>query len=318
MTLRQRAGRPRAMQSKPVFMDTVFNEPERILSLIRETAPYQTLPAHYGVEGESEYDAHALFRHAMTDDAFLQNPNWIAAAKTSFAATIVEPVRCLLNCSGPMDELSVHIDLPTFRGFVPAARTKQLLMAMIHSGLFYDWMVPFASGLAWFYEGEGGSFLYWEDGVEAPPRIVHPPFWNTGVMSDNEAMFHAVSAVGTAEARATFSGLVRRSDRLFPIGDDGWEIRDDRRVAARLDRTALRMSLLWKARVFRDEVHRASFEDNALDLTPDLIAEVFLENLTARGVAFEQPSDPLDQGWQDFLARTYPPPFAVSTADYVN
>jgi hypothetical protein len=193
-----------------------------------------------------------------------------------------------------MDELSVHIDLPTFRGFVPAAGTRQLLMAR-----------------------SGGSFLYWADGVEAPPRIARPPFWNTGVMSDNEAMFHPVSAVGTAEGRATFAGLVRRSDRLFAVGDDGWEIRDDRRVAARLDRTALRMSLLWKARVFCDEGHRASFGDSAFDLTPDLIAEVFPENLAARGVASEQPSDPLGSGWQDFLARSYPPPFIAATSNYV-
>jgi hypothetical protein len=318
MTTLQRAGRPKAMQSRPVFMEAVFDDPDHIVELIHETAPYQTLPAYYGVQGASEYDAHSLFRHAMTDEAFLHNPNWIAAARASFGAAIVEPVRCLLNASGPMEELAVHIDLPTFRGFAPGAETKHLLMAMIHSGLFYDWMVPFASGLAWFYRGTGGSFLYWADGVEAPPQMVHPPFWNIGVMSDNEAMFHAVSPVGSAEDRARFAGLVRRSDRLHHLGGDSWEIRDEERLAARLDRSGLRVSLLWKARVFRDEEHRKSFEDSDLDLTPDLISDVFLQDLREKGIAADEPSDPLDPAWQQFLARSYPPPFTAATADYVN
>ena len=182
------SGRPKAMRSKPVFMDSVFDDPDGVMRLIRDKAPFQTLPAHYGVMGESDYDAHALFRHALTDDVFLHNSNWIEAARKSFDAGIVHPVKCLLNLSAPMEELGVHIDLPTFRGFDPASEIKRLLMAMIHSALFYDWMVPFASGLVWFYRGEGGAFLYWDEGVEAPPSIVRPPFWNTALEEDPNAI----------------------------------------------------------------------------------------------------------------------------------
>jgi hypothetical protein len=317
MTLLQRAGRPKAMQSRPVFMDAVFDDPDHAMALIERAAPHQTLPAYHGAQFANEYSGQALFRHAMTDDLFLHNPNWIAAARASFGATIVEPVRCLLNCSAPMGEIQAHTDLPTFRGFVPDNATGKLLRAMIHSGLFFDWMVPFASGLVWFYRGEGGAFLYWPDGTDAPPQVIRPPFWNCGLMSDNEAMYHAVSAVGAAEDREEFSGI-RQSDRLFHRGGHSWEIGDDERVAARLDRSRLRMSLLWRARVFRDEAHRASFEDSAFDLTPELIAEVFLEDLRARGIAVEEPSDPFDPAWQDFLARSYPPSFTPATADYVN
>jgi hypothetical protein len=312
-----RAGRPKAMQSRPVFMDAVFDDPDHAMRLIRETAPYPTLTAHYDAPPGSQYDGQALFRHAMTDDTFLHNPNWIAAARQCFGAGIVQPIRCLLNLNAPMDEMGAHIDLPTFRGFTPGVEMRGLLMAMIHSGLFYDWMVQFASGLAWFYAGEGGEFLYWDDGIEAPPHIVRPPLWNVGVMSDNEAMFHAVAGVGQPQERERFAALIRRNDRLFPVGSDAWEIRDDERVGARLEATELRMSLLWKARVFRDEAHLASFEDSALDLTPETIAEVFLEDLAARDIAVKQPSDPLAADWQDFLAQTYPPPFTPKTADYV-
>jgi len=317
MITKTRHGRPKAMQSKPVFMDAVFDDPGAAMRNIREKAPYPTLPAHYNVQGASEYDRHAFFRDALTDDFFLHNPRWIAAAIEAFGAAIVHPVRCLINLSAPMEEMGAHIDLPSFRGFVPGTETKDLLTAMMHSGLFYDWMVPFASGLTWFYRGEGGEFLYWADGTSAPPHVLKPPFCNSGLMSDNEAMFHAVGAVGSAEGRNRFTGLLRRTYLLHAASDDAWEIRDGERCVAALDPADLRISLLWKARVFRDEAHMASFDDKRFDLTPELIAEVFLDDLTKRGAQVTEPSDPLDAQWQAFLVKTYPPPFTPATADYV-
>lgn len=318
MTVKGDTGRPRAMQSKPVFMDAVFDDAGEAFRLIRQSGPFETLPSYHKAEGDSPYDDHLLFRHALTDDMFLHNPTWTDAARQAFGAGIVQPARCLLNLYGPMEELVAHTDLPTFRGFDPTGATKGLLSAMIHSQLFFDWMVPFASGLVWFYRGEGGSFLYWEDGTEAPPKIVHPPFWNTGLMSDNEAMFHAVSAVGSPQDRRRFGGLVRRSDLLLAVDEEDWEIRrEDGRIAARLGPDELRISLLWRARIFRDEAHMESFEDTTYDLTPELIADVFLEDLARRGEKVAEPGDPFDPEWQAFLVKAYPPPFTAATADYL-
>jgi hypothetical protein len=134
-------------------------------------------------------------------------------------------------------------------------------------------------------------------------------------MSDNEAMYHAVAPTGSAEARDRFAGQLGREDRLWPLEDGAWEIRDDRRAAARFDEGELRMSLLWKARVFRDEAHRASFDDDRFDLTPERIAEVFLADLAARGLAVKEPSDPHDPAWQDMLVEMYPQTFTARTVD---
>lgn len=311
-------GRPSAMQAKPVIMPAVFDDPARAVDLIRQGAPYRTLPEFYGSPGGGDdYGASAMFRESLTDPFFLENPNWIAAARASFGADVIEPLRCLLNVYAPMDELKVHHDMPTFRGFTPTAETRHLFMAMMKSGLFYDWMVQFASGLVWFYRGEGGEFLYWEHGAGAPPKVVRPPFWNMGVMSDNEAMFHAVAPTGSASQRERFAALLRRSDRLHHLTGEQWEIRDDERLAARMDQSQLRMSLLWKARVFRDESHRGSFADDRLDLTPERIAEVFLRDLAMRGVKVAEPSDPLDGEWQAYLAEAYPQAFQVRAADFL-
>jgi hypothetical protein len=70
--------------------------------------------------------------------------------------------------------------------------------------------------------------------------------------------------------------------------------------------------------VFRDEAHRASFEDDRLDLTPERIADVFLRDLAARGVRMTEPSDPLDGEWQAFLAGAYPQPFQARAADFLD
>jgi hypothetical protein len=317
MPVRIETGRPRAMQSKPVLMDAVFDDADEAIRRIRASGPFETLLAYHKALGKGPYDV-PMFRHAMTDAFFLDNPNWIEAARRAFNAAIVQPVRCLLNLSPPMEELMTHTDLPTFRGFEATAESGGLLMPMINSQLFFDWMVPFASGLAWFYRGEGGSFLYWADGTDALPRFVHPPFWNCGVMSDNEAMFHAVSAVGSPQARRGLAGLVRRSDRISPVGDADWEITGDEHPAIRLGGHEIRMSLLWRARVFRDEEHMASFEDKAHDLTPERIADVFLEDLARRGQPAREPGDPLDPEWVAFLTQAYPPSFTPATADFMS
>lgn len=309
-------GRPRAMQSQPVLMDPVFDDAGETIRLIRASGPFQTLLAHHGGTVDSAYDM-PMFRHAMTDDVFMHNPRWIEAAKQSFGAGIVEPARCLLNLYAPTEELSAHTDLPTYRGFTPSAETRHLLMAMINSQLFFDWMVPFASGLVWFWRGEGGAFLYWADGKHAPPQVMHPPFWNCGLMSDNEAMYHAVSAVGPAADRARFTQMIKRTDLMHAVGEAEWEVTGDTHPPVRFGPDEVRISLLWRARVFRDEAHRDSFADSAYDLTPERIAEVFSEDLERRGVAFDEPSDPLDAEWQEFLAQAYPPQFTPATADFV-
>ena len=317
MTVGIETGRPKAMQSQPVFMDAVFDDAGQAIGLIRESGPFQTLSAFHNATADNAYTPQAMFRHALTDDVFLHNPNWIEAARRAFGARIVQPARCLLNISVPTEELSPHTDLPTFRGFEPMAENGGLFMPMFHSQLFFDWMVPFASGLAWFYRGEGGSFLYWADGTDAPPHIVHPPFWNTGLMSDNEAMFHAVGAVGSPRARERLAGRVQRSDLISAVGEAEWEITGDGHPAIRLDASEVRLSLLWRARVFRDEEHMASFEDSAYDLTPELITNVFLEDLARRGKKVSEPGDPLDPQWMAFLSQAYPPRFKPATADYL-
>lgn len=303
--------RPAALQSKPVRMPRVFEDPDAALRLIRERAPYRTMSAFHQLKNTMGWAGEfPWFREAFADEAFLKNPVFLAAARAAFHAEIVRPTKCLINLNGPMKSGAPHVDLPVYRGLAAPAAPVWLLMNMTYSGLFHPWMVPVASGLAWFYGGQGGEFEYWPDGPDAASAREGPPLWNVGVMSDNEFMWHRVGPIGSHELQEQLHGSLRTSDSLHAAGGDGWEIRDGERTVTRLAASELRISILWKAFVFKDEAHLASFEDHAMDLDLPKVVDIYLDDLDRRGVRAKRPADPLeDPDWREVLQATYAPPF---------
>ena len=66
----------------------------------------------------------------------------------------------------PGQELAVHTDVPEFRGCNRKVMPQWLLVAMHHSGLFDEWRMPIATGVAWFHDCDGGEFCYYPGGAE--------------------------------------------------------------------------------------------------------------------------------------------------------
>jgi hypothetical protein len=303
--------RPAALQAKPVRMPQVFADADEVMRLIRERVPYRTMSAFHQLKSSMGWTGEfPWFREAFEQPAFLHNPTFVAAAREAFSASIVRPTKCLINLNGPMRSGPPHLDLPVYRGFAAPAAPVWLLMNMTYSGLFHPWMVPIASGLAWFYTGEGGEFEYWPDGPQGRPVRETAPLWNVGVMSDNEFMWHRVGPIGPPEAQTRLHGHLRTSDLLHDAGGGAWEIRDGARTVERLGPAELRISILWKAQVFKDQAHLASFEDRGMDLDLAQVVDIYLADLERRGVRASRPADPLeDAGWRDLLQRVYVPPF---------
>jgi hypothetical protein len=97
---------------------------------------------------------------------------------------------------------------------------------------------------------------------------------------------------------------------MHHIGGGIWDIRDGERTVTRLGPEDIRISMLWKAYVFQNEDHVASFENPAMDLDLDQVTDMFLEDLNGKGIRAERPADPLtDPGWQRLLYETYMTPF---------
>ena len=307
--------RPKAQLARPVKLDRAFADPDGVLDLVRRGAPYKTQEAvhkHPGVTRTGGWFRNfwALGGRVLVEGAapFFENPVFLDAARDSFGAEIVRPVAMMTNLNLPMAGLPPHLDLPFFRGAMNREVPAWMLAPMGYSGLFHDWAVPVASAITWFYDGEGGDFEYWPDGLDAPSRTERPPYFNAAVLADNEYMYHRVGATGRAEQFVADDAIPYEA-RLALTDDADWEVHHDGATLARYPWDEVRISLLWKAYCFRSEAEAAAFDDHSDDLTPGLVTELFCKDLNARGVAFDAPGDPsTDIAWKQVLESTYRPP----------
>jgi hypothetical protein len=199
-----------------------------------------------------------------------------------------------------------HVDLPSFRGLGRRELPGWLLAIMRRSGLFEHWRIPVATAVCWFYRGAGGTYTCWPDGPQAKPRTTCAPFDNTGLIGENDTMFHRGDPVGSGDLEVP-PGLSLGST-LAPSPEDPrrWEIRNDAEILARYPREQVRFALSWSAEVFEDEdaARRADAAEDALDV--DTVTDMLRADLERRGVQYAEPDDPRsDHAWIATLARTY-------------
>src|SRR5580692_10751477 len=197
-------------------------------------------------------------------------------------------------------------DVPSFRGADRDRYPMQLLQAMAASGLFEDWRVAEAGVVWWNYQGPGGAYDYWPDGLDGPMRSEHPPFINSALVADNNRMYHRIGWIGDPAAAApAFSAAAQISHHA----DGGWTIGDTGRAPVRYDDRDIRISILWKA-----QVSPGPESDAAAPLIPELIAGIISADLTRRGVqARGQMPSLSDQGWLDMVHSTYYVPMSTAT-----
>ena len=302
--------RPETIRSKPVRMDKVFDDPERVIETIRARAPFPTMVAYMGHGVPDAGPVGIPWFLDRPDEAFIvENPQWYAAAREAFDCEIVRPIHVTLNLNGPAPLGLPHIDQPKFRGVGEDGVPLWMQMAMSRSGLFIDWLAPVASGLVWFWKGEGGEFEYWPDGADAPSVIAERPMWNTGVMSDNEVMWHRVGAFGPPDQQDILARQLRTDAMLHRTGS-GWEVRQNGDALLGFADGDVRLAMLWKAYVFKDGAHLASFEDQRFDLDLDQITDIFQADLGERGIDVARPDDPeSDDAWRLLLDEIYKTPF---------
>ncbi len=307
-TMRRQALRPQSIASKPVRVDPAFADPEAVLELVRNLGPYPSVGTYTnGGTPDPETASMPWYLVEPDSDLLVQNPNWVTAAKKAFDSEIVEPIRCVVNLNPPAPINAPHLDLPVYRGFSVPEIPTSFLMTMSNSGLFVDWLVPLASGIAWFWQGEGGEFEYWPEGPDGASVVERPPLWNVGVISDNEAMWHRVRAIGPAARATQRYETVPGASQMHWAGDC-WEIRDAGSTLARFAPSEVRISFVWKGYVFKDEAHYRSFEDRSYDLTMDQVIDIFQDDLAKRGKRPPRPSDALnDREWRALLDHVYTP-----------
>jgi len=240
---------------------------ERVGTLAARTSYFRE---EYAYAGE-------LFTPAIAP--FLHSTRLADAARTVHGLPVIEPQIAYANLMVPGQELAVHTDVPEFRGVSRKTVPQWLLVVMHHSGLFDEWRLPIATGIAWFSELDGGALAYWPDGPDGP-QVRHPIRANTALVLDTDSVFHGVARV--APVAAADMPAIRPGCGLAAEGDR-WVLRgSDDEVLADYDWTDLRLSVSWKAYCFPDDAARDAWRAHTDDLTLEAILETLRADLTAR------------------------------------
>jgi hypothetical protein len=225
--------------------------------------------------------AYGAAEYAPGIGTFLWHEGLADAAREIHGRPVVEPVIAYANLFLPGQELAIHTDVPEFRGANRKLLPQWLLVVMHHSGLFDEWRLPIATGIAYFADTVGGALVYWPDGPDAPART-YPATADTAVVLDTDTVFHGVEPVGVDDEVAVPE--LGPGASLVAVGDARWSLHDaDDRELAAYEFADLRFSVSWKAYCFRDDDERDAWRTHRDDLDYDLILERLVADLRARG-----------------------------------
>jgi len=212
-------------------------------------------------------------------ESFHAHDGFIEAARSVYDRPMVVPAIVYANLLVPGQELAVHTDVPEFRGTNRTKDPEWLLVAMHHSGLFDDWRIPIATGVAWFNTCRGGEFVYYPAGKDAPPETLAAKH-DTAIVLDTDSCFHGVDRV--AETRESIPALLPGM-RLTYEGDTMWRVGPAGQTLARYHWDELRFSVSWKAYCFRDEAEERAWREHSDDLPQQRAVDRLIEDLRQRG-----------------------------------
>lgn len=306
----------------PVAIDRVVDDADAFRRTVEALAPYWPVQRYFansaeyaalsGDDGGRPMVVAPVFRGNWAIDgkavpgteALLDHAPFVRAARRLFDAEIVRPQNVYVNLTWqlPFAQGAGHTDVPAFRGFDRTRYPITLLTIMGLSGLFEDVRLSIATAVAWFYEGADGGFEYWPDGPDAASRIHEGRIENTAIVGDNDFMWHRVRPTGrpaNGMARLTLESELARDGGEFAV-------REGAREHGRFGWDALRVSLSWKALVFRSDAERRRYDEHTDDVDLDEVVRRFSADLRERGVAFAVPEDPTrDPAWIATLREQY-------------
>jgi hypothetical protein len=304
---------------EPIRIEPAFDDREQIRPMFERNAPYRAIAAYApeGVKDETREEARkpvlpwfrgdwALDGEPLVEgaEAILHNRSFLEAARVTFGTALVYPEFVAVNINGPSPAGRTHIDNPSFYGATRVDYPLPFLRVMGSSRLFEPWRVSRASILSWFYQGSGGSFDYWPEGLDGQMLSEQPPFGNVALCADTDRMYHRIGPIGDGNAELP---QMSASATIQPDGDANWTILENGEVRATYPSRAIRFSVLWKAEV-------RNREPQPDHLTLHRIMAIFIPDLRRRGIDFHVPSDPLsDTAWILMLQRTYVNPTLIPT-----
>lgn len=314
------------LPAPPVAITPAVVDPDLVHALIDRGAPYWPVQryvvnqAEYaslsGDRGDAPMIVAPVFRGnwalpggdgSIEDDAapLVHDPRFIDAARRLFDAEVVRPHTVYVNLTWqlPFAQGAGHTDVPAFRGFDRRDWPITFLTIMGGSELFEDVRVKIATGVAWFYAGTDGGFEYWPEGPDAPSVVHEGAIDNTMLVGDNDFMWHRVRPTGDPA-----DGMVSLTldAQLQPVDETTWCIVDGGRTVATFPRHRMRVSLSWKADVFRTADEARIYDEHLDDIDLTGVLDRFRRDLAAKGIELPQSDDPTrDPAVIDVLRDAY-------------
>ena len=246
----------------PILLRDVIDDPGDVVRLLERNAPYTPLGGWYRPGADLDARTSPLwfqndFVHAdpLVEGAelFLFHEGVTQAARDFYDAEVIVPHSVYVNCMAAIATAGpAHTDNPRFHGRDRSNTPMWLLRAMLWSGLFDRHSIVQATSIWWMNDVEGGAFRYWPDGPDKPPLDHVGDMANTALVGDNHGMFHQVGPVGPFDEGTR---LVTQRAELAPTADGSgeWAVTDRGEVVYQAPLERYRISVLWKADVYRDE-----------------------------------------------------------------
>lgn len=322
--------------SPPRLIEGAYAEDQhrRLLDIVRENGPWQLILAENfktpeeviattsgalpeGVSITWDMILTPVFRgylarqgacfYPQIEDCYY-NSRFLSLVRDYWGAKYAEPETFLFNIQGPSPIGGPpHLDGTVFRGMTMENTPLWLLLTMAKSCLFRHWQVKKGQVIAWYYKGRiGGGFTCWPDGPSGEPMGIRAPMWGRAVVVENEMMFHHGQACGPVSQR-TVPGLdISSKFEADPDAADGWRIVTGDVVNQRIPAEEMRFLVHWGARLYTDLDEMRTYMDHSDDISADTALNMLVDDMRARGIEFETPSDPMnDRRFVRLLAQVY-------------
>lgn len=306
----------------PVLLRDVIEDLGQVVGLLERNAPHTPLGGWFrpGLDPDAATSplwfqndwVHADLR-VEGSELFLHHERVLQAARDFYDAGLIVPQSVYVNLMAAMSTAGpAHTDNPRFHGCDRTNTPMWLLRAMLWSGLFDRHAIVQATSIWWMNDVEGGALYYWPEGPDEPPRQHVGDMANTALVGDNHGMFHQVGPVGPFD-RGTL--LVTSSAQLAPLADGSgeWAVTDRGEIRYRAPLERYRVSVLWKADVYRDEAERRRQMADPLSLAD--VTRIFDRDLEEKraGLRFD-PERVGDPGFVAAMRAAYPEAIPVGRA----
>jgi hypothetical protein len=309
----------------PILLHDVIEDVGEVVRLLERNAPYTPLGGWYrpGIDPDVPTSpmwfqndwVHADLRVGGSE-LFLFHERVTRAAREFYDAEVIVPHSVYVNLMAAIDKAGpAHTDNPRFQGRDRSNTPMWLLRAMLWSGLFDRQAIVQATSIWWMNDVEGGGFFYWPDGPEKPPQVHVGEMANTALVGDNHGMFHQVGPVGPFDQGTP---LVTPRAELAPASDGSreWTVTDRGEVRYRAPLESIRVSVLWKADVYRDEEEQRRQLANPLSI-PD-VARIFDRDLAEKRADVRLDLDRIeDPGLIAAVQAVYPEAIPVGRAQSI-